>query len=679
MKALLTILLVFSTQAFAENLHHYSNRGVIIKPFEQVGAPLEYKEGDQAIFEGEICAVSEGHLKNGKEQCGQINGNLEIKAFFPNPTVDVTHKLKITKKSQSHHYSFETSSLGSGEGNALTLVIGPKRNEAYKLLAIKAKIDRRIDLIEKRILSYKLSQKHSFSLGFLLTLKQKLESVSGKINAIIEKEPFAIAKFSRPLQVEADAPKALYYHSTFNGQRLVLEISQGLPRIGEPLTINAKVLNHNLKDPSNKALTENYKVRFLIDGYLIHDSNHFANPAGQTFAFSHSLTNHQEGRSRRLSFELYTVKESGKRKTSKIDYQLEGKIDLTLPAPLPRIDKVPPGIELALQDNLLLNVKKILLSGSIFDDSEVSHAIFLNNQLVVESDSNLINYELPLYEGLNTIKIKAMDIWGNSSDISKAVIVDSTAPIIINSQNFIKLTNQKIFKIQAQIFDQNEVSTRILHNGQEVFITDSKSINYSLNLIEGSNTLNIESIDSFGNLAAPIEMSGIVLDTTPPTVAFTHTPSIPNPDQEITIDATGMKNFSILSSGVVLASSPSGLLKFKIQKSGDHEITVKAEDNVGNSSILSKIIHINAPPIASLTATPFTGPSPLVVGLDASSSTDEGSLTYHFNFGDGSPEVVSSNSQITHTYESGTFTASVKVLDQQGLESICKRSIIALI
>ncbi|MCM2351911.1 MAG: PKD domain-containing protein [Bacteriovoracaceae bacterium] len=118
-----------------------------------------------------------------------------------------------------------------------------------------------------------------------------------------------------------------------------------------------------------------------------------------------------------------------------------------------------------------------------------------------------------------------------------------------------------------------------------------------------------------------------------------------------------------------MASSTSNILKFKIQSSGDHQITLAAEDNAGNLSSLKKTIHINVPPVAALTATPVTGPAPLLVELDASASSDDGALTYHYNFGDGSPILVTNVNRITHEYQAGSYTASVKVVDHKGLES----------
>ncbi|MCM2351892.1 MAG: hypothetical protein NDI69_17900, partial [Bacteriovoracaceae bacterium] len=159
MKKSLILLAAFSTFAFADNWDQFSKNAVIVRPLENANAPLEYNAGDRATFEGDLCTFSPGHLKNGKEECKKLNGNLEMKAYFPDPTVDVTNQVKIIKKSNTYSYSFQTPPLKAGDRNNFTLIVGPMNNHLKEILTIKAKLDRRIDFIEERILKYKLSNK----------------------------------------------------------------------------------------------------------------------------------------------------------------------------------------------------------------------------------------------------------------------------------------------------------------------------------------------------------------------------------------------------------------------------------------------------------------------------------------------------------------------------------------
>ena len=80
--------------------------------------------------------------------------------------------------------------------------------------------------------------------------------------------------------------------------------------------------------------------------------------------------------------------------------------------------------------------------------------------------------------------------------------------------------------------------------------------------------------------------------------------------------------------------------------------------------------NINRPPTAEFTADPTSGPSPLTVDFDASASSDPDTgdtLTYVWDFGDGSSIRTTTTPTTTHTYSTeGTYTASLQVRDNSG-------------
>jgi glucose/arabinose dehydrogenase len=78
------------------------------------------------------------------------------------------------------------------------------------------------------------------------------------------------------------------------------------------------------------------------------------------------------------------------------------------------------------------------------------------------------------------------------------------------------------------------------------------------------------------------------------------------------------------------------------------------------------------PPVAAFTAAVPAGDAPAEVAFDAGASSDPdgGVLSYRWDFGDGSPPVVSAGPAVTHLYrDAGSYAAELRVTDATGLES----------
>jgi hypothetical protein len=91
---------------------------------------------------------------------------------------------------------------------------------------------------------------------------------------------------------------------------------------------------------------------------------------------------------------------------------------------------------------------------------------------------------------------------------------------------------------------------------------------------------------------------------------------------------------------------------------------------VGNESCRA-----NAAPTATLSRSPAGGCVPVTIMLDGSQSADSDPgdtvASYHFNFGDGTPDVVQSSPTISHDYSTaGDFGARLLVTDSRGKNSL---------
>lgn len=78
----------------------------------------------------------------------------------------------------------------------------------------------------------------------------------------------------------------------------------------------------------------------------------------------------------------------------------------------------------------------------------------------------------------------------------------------------------------------------------------------------------------------------------------------------------------------------------------------------------------NLSPAAVLLVDVSSGASPLTVNFDGSASTDPeaGTLSYRWDFGDGTAPFTTTTPRVTHVYtDSGIFNAELRVLDSEGL------------
>ncbi|HYC88414.1 MAG TPA: PQQ-dependent sugar dehydrogenase [Thermoanaerobaculia bacterium] len=112
------------------------------------------------------------------------------------------------------------------------------------------------------------------------------------------------------------------------------------------------------------------------------------------------------------------------------------------------------------------------------------------------------------------------------------------------------------------------------------------------------------------------------------------------------------------SSAVHLLFGPSGAtqaLYYTTYAGGGQVRRIQYNNPAGNNA-----------PTAVASANPTTGAAPLTTTLSAAGSSDPdagNTLTYFWNFGDGSPEVSTTSLTIAHTYAAGVYTATLRARD----------------
>jgi PKD repeat protein len=110
---------------------------------------------------------------------------------------------------------------------------------------------------------------------------------------------------------------------------------------------------------------------------------------------------------------------------------------------------------------------------------------------------------------------------------------------------------------------------------------------------------------------------------------------------------------------------------------GTVTVTLTVTDDFGLPSTTTADVVLGQPPVAAFTTSSLSGPVPLTVTFDASTSTDPDNdiTTYAWDFGD---TAVGTGINTTHEYATpGTFTATLTVTDAAGLSSTATASITA--
>ena len=103
---------------------------------------------------------------------------------------------------------------------------------------------------------------------------------------------------------------------------------------------------------------------------------------------------------------------------------------------------------------------------------------------------------------------------------------------------------------------------------------------------------------------------------------------------------------------------------------GEYVVTLTVTDNHGRTGQAAETISVTRPqaaPTAAASATPGTGPAPLVVTLDGTGSSDsDGTIvSYEWDLGDGN---TATGPTVSHVYGTpGTYVATLTVTDDDGL------------
>ena len=197
------------------------------------------------------------------------------------------------------------------------------------------------------------------------------------------------------------------------------------------------------------------------------------------------------------------------------------------------------------------------------------------------------------------------------------------------------------------------------------------------NVFTTPGTYNVELIVTDDSAASDTFVVAVVVspaDTNQaPIATFTATPTVGTPPLLVSFDANGSSD----PDGVILSyawdfgdgNTGTGVTAtHTYQAVGLYTAQLIVTDDSAASDTFVVAINVNAnqPPVAAFVATPTTGAAPLLVNVDASTSTDADGqiLAYAWDFGDG---TMGMGATASHSYPiAGIYTISLIVTDDGG-------------
>ena len=167
-----------------------------------------------------------------------------------------------------------------------------------------------------------------------------------------------------------------------------------------------------------------------------------------------------------------------------------------------------------------------------------------------------------------------------------------------------------------------------------------------------------------------------------PTAAFTISTNPVRPGQSVTLNASGSSapegkiveyQWELNGNGKYETHTTSPELKTSFPSAGVESIGLRVIDSVGASASVTHTLTVgNLPPVAKLTASPTPALVGQTVTLNASESTDQGTITdYKWNLsGEGYETNTGSTPTVTTSFKTpGTHTVGVEVTDNEGLST----------
>lgn len=315
------------------------------------------------------------------------------------------------------------------------------------------------------------------------------------------------------------------------------------------------------------------------------------------------------------------------------------------------LDTIPPQINITNPtEGKAVNTPTLSVTGSIIDQNKDTVTVEVNNgspQPLTLIGSNFSG-TVTLNPGSNTLAFNATDKAGNSTRITRSVILDVDTPAlaITSPISGAILSGTATITVESSDGTSGVASVALFVDGQLKTTLNKPPFNFTLDtstFASGLHTITVRATDRAGNES---EASvSVTIDNTAPVVTITSPTSGAVVSGSITISVqandaiSGMASVSLYVDGQLQATLTQPPFNFPLNTlpfvSGPHTIMARAVDNSGNQADASiTILFDHIPPVVSITspASGATVSGTITVMVEASDSiSGVASVTIYIN------------------------------------------------
>lgn len=257
------------------------------------------------------------------------------------------------------------------------------------------------------------------------------------------------------------------------------------------------------------------------------------------------------------------------------------------------LDTTPPLINYSLNSDALTNNSSSTVT--ISDSSDVSTQVYINGNLVQNTTSKV--FIVTLFEGVNDLIIKSVDIYGNHSlDLMINRITLDTNPPIITSDISSQYFASALPFTKLVTFTSNEELSLFQIDNAGLIQTGINTYSYLLEISDlNSKIISINAIDKANNEINLTFSTQVFIDDTAPTISTNQVPRIIGVDHfqlEIVVADSSNTSTIIYIDGLLAVNTADKNITYQIQFPVDQtkQVKIVSTDVVGNSN--SKLFDI---------------------------------------------------------------------------------------